>query len=707
MGLDERLRKAVREAGHHAVQDIKFTAGLEQRIRHQAALQTRKPKWRRAFIAVSAAVCIVIIGTAWGIRTGELQSAADRFFSALEEQDLQDYTRSSLEPLLQAVPELSGYKMSVEKASEEKIIVKLEKGDAWGSRAAAVINRENGTLEVFKWFMEGEDEHPPAAGLAREKAEAFVSLVAGDEGKPYRLMDNSEIQRPEFGYMDLDIAGRNVAFAAADAAPAISDLSVWVDQAGRIRAFSRMNMQEKKLLNAFAGKLPGLDEALVLEHKSAEVSGNGLVFASRERPGRILVIGSEGGLLSHYRIEASKQVESTDTTPKAVAMERADSLMRTALGEDAKNYRMQGYSNNTVRYVRYLNGLPVLGDDISVAVNESGQIESYDKEAHKYDLSAAPNPAEAVLKTAAEAEVTRNLKLTYVLPQENKEDMDSDRAMLQFTPALVGDWRIDAVSGKMEYGYGSNGMAYDHLPYRPISLQGAREPKLIWTKEQAAELLNAQSQADLTQMKYREYVEGEEEPASTKKKHFEWTNGDDQLLEVVTDTATGRVVEINTPRFNDQIKVSQEEALEAANRFLMQAIDPNVEEVQLSQMMQPGESTPVSHGSWQFEYLQSYQGIPVTYSNESEAYIVAVDPFTGKVHSFKDFSPSAAEKVSYPEPAGVMAKEQAARLFLQENPLQLVYTIDGFDGSQSEPRLVYMPQPGRTTAINAITEEDR
>lgn len=225
---------------------------------------------------------------------------------------------------------------------------------------------------------------------------------------------------------------------------------------------------------------------------------------------------------------------------------------------------------------------------------------------------------------------------------------------------------------------------------------------MIRSNEEASRLLEELSGRHLDSLAFTKR-EDESGPDARIQKVFHWETEDERRLEVDTDANTGQVVGIWIPRADNRITVSQQEAFKEAVRFLETYVDPGVEEIQVSQIIEPAEANPVSSGDWQFEFIKSHEGVPVLEQDTDEAYIVTVDPSTGKANGFVNKT-QHREEVTLPEKSGAVPVEQAAQAYLAHMPLQLAYTIKGVEGEELvEPKLIYIPMGDEDIRIDAIT----
>ena len=712
MDLEKELRESVQTVSRRSVQDVRFTPELEQRILKQLQ-ERRKRSYRRLSAAVAAVACLAVGVFAWTQGPVELREHFRHLATALSEKKDQALVQKALAPLLQAIPELDSYASEIEETSAYAIHVQLRQNDRVA--ASAAINRESGEVEAFKWFVEDSAEGLPAEQLAKERAAAFLQELLGTSYEQYELVAAGEIQRPRHGYLELDAEGFNVVYRQTQNGETIpfTDHSVWVDGAGRVVSYSHLNEAEQATLAKLQRILPELNSAAVLANKETSPSGASLALADADAQGNMALVSTEGkgDVLRAYEIEYVGE-PNTESAPKSLAVEKANQFLQEVLGDDSKNYRESGIFL-APRFMRYHNELPVLEDYIDVNVDGEGRIVRYRKNVGTYDLAALPDPAKAVSRKTAEEAVAENMKLRYFVSE--------DQPMLDYTPAVADlqtgavrslYWYVDAVTGKMQYGYGNNGIDYDrqasHESIR-LASRDSDQSIVIRTKEEAASLLANEWGWDLDGL---EFSESEETRGATGGKQiaFRWETEEEKRLEIIADARTGQVVSLTIPRADSNSTVSREDALQEALRFLGMYAGPGVEEVQIARTLEPGDATPVSSGNWLFAFFKSHEGIPVIGQTTNEAFRVEVDPATGKVNGFLDRT-DWQEDHALPDKNKAVPVEKAVQEYLAYLPLQLAYTLEGAEGEQiAEPKLIYVPMSDPTYAhkfihIDAITGE--
>lgn len=366
-----------------------------------------------------------------------------------------------------------------------------------------------------------------------------------------------------------------------------------------------------------------------------------------------------------------------------------------------------------------------MNDTIRISVNQAGRIVYYSKEAmKKHELASFPDGKTAVSVEKAKKEMEANIKLNYLQHFPVNRDRASGKVtqtkpLLEYTmsvstpqlgqPSSLG-WYIEGTSGKIAYSTGNNGLDYDRRKEeQAFAFQPPESYSIVTSKEEAKKLLQKEFGVSVESFKYTEY-DNSDQQSNHARKNYVWTDNSEKRYEVETDKQSGRVMGLRMPRQGSQVTIKRAEAEEAALEMLTKYIDPAVKEVQLAEVVEPGAATPVASGNWGFEFFMSKDGIPVLDKQPNEAYIVTVDPSTGKANGFENRRETDAH-VELPDAATVISKEQAVEQYLRAMPLQLVYLLKNEDDEWLDrPILAYIPwshdeNAGKHLHIDALTGE--
>jgi RNA polymerase sigma factor (sigma-70 family) len=497
-------------------------------------------------------------------------------------------------------------------------------------------------------------------------------------------------------------------------------------------AFARTNEAEEKTLEALSKAIPSV-QAYRLEAKTPDTRGYSMLLRTEDtqlaaKHISISVSGPQSELIG-YSVDRESAAE-TGKAPDALAIEKATQFIQQIVGADSGNYRRLTYDGPT-SFQRYVNGIPVIGDTLRVSVDGAGQVRSFSRDVPTLDQSAFPSLTEAVSKEAAKKELAANMKLKYEQGYVARRDPATNkpletRTLLEYTPAVTGislgrspspAWYIDAKSGKMEYGFGNNGIDYDRAKRTaPIPVTPPKQPVIVKSKAEAAQLLQAEFDVDLSKLIYRERSE------SQNTKTYAWKTAAGKETWVTTDARTGQVIQLNYPRADKKDSITEQAALAEATRFLQKYIDTNVEEVQLATVIPAGLGNGyTSSGDWEFCFFKSHDGVPLLDATGGDAYTVTVDPSTGKANYFRNTpalmygarddagGTASMGAESFPDKASVVPVEEAVEEYLKYLPLELAYLVRDVNGQLHEtPILAYVPMSSEADAaksfrIDAVT----
>ncbi|MDN9009971.1 YcdB/YcdC domain-containing protein [Brevibacillus laterosporus] len=719
MDVEKEFRESVQTVSRNASKDVRFTVDLEKRIKEKASKDVRK-RHRRLYAVATAVACLALAITVWKLTPSGLQEILKQSATALTEKKTNAIIEKALQSLQKAIPDLSSYQLDIKETADNRIKVQLRAKD--GKLAKVAINRETGSVEVFKWFNRDTTEQIPSEKIAKEKADLFLKSLLGNHSEEYQQVAISEIKRPKSGYLELDVKGMNVSYQQMKNGEPVpfAKLSVWVDGSGRVVSYGELNKSEQAMLIKLKEAIPELNTEATLTNKEVESSGYHFSLANADKEGNSLMISTEGkgDLLTNYNLETPRK-QGVEWAEKSLATKKANRFLQHMLGDDFSNYQETG-TTGRASYMRFYNGLPVLEDNLTVVVDKGGRIIYYSRATGLYDLASLPDRSKAISPKKAEEALTQNMKLRYIERSVVKRDPEThqvieERPLLDYTPAVshlqMGkirslNWYIDAGTGKVEYGLGNNGIDYDRrTTHEPIRLK-ASKPPMIKTKEEAARLLTDHFGVKVTGLPFSER-EGESR-FGAKQHVFQWQTKNEKRLEVVVNAKTGQVEEINIPRVDGKITVSQQDALKEAVAALEKYVDPGVTEVQISRILEPQEANPVNSGDWHFSFFKSQDGVPVIEQYPDQAYEVSVDPSTGKVNGFENLTQWKGNIV-LPDKSQAVPVKEAVQEYLKVMPLQLAYTLKGVDREKlSEPKLIYVSLSAKENAdkhiyLNAIT----
>ncbi|UED72967.1 YcdB/YcdC domain-containing protein [Brevibacillus sp. DP1.3A] len=730
MDVDKQIREVVRSASEESVEEVRFTKEMELRIRGAIAQNKHKNR-NRIFVAGSLAACLAVTAVGmhqqgWFPQLPNGKNVTNAIATTATKTNNKEANPNSVKvspeeailPLKKAIPALSKMTIRVDRTSYGFSNLTLLEGD--NARAKVAYDIQTGQIESFT--IDGDrgeqkEEKLPSAKTAEKAASAFLQAFLGEESKTYQLVetqiytDEYKVKGPwmSVNYQRME-NGQRVPFDV---------LSVGIDQHEQVTFFGRLNKSEQAFFTKLTDAVPDLNPSLLLLDKEKNHDGMLVILGKMNKEGHqvSLAIYGNGQALESYMLlyRDKKEAASRKEAEGAKALEQERQFLNKLLGADSENYRLLD-ANNPGLYLRYYNGLPVLSDEISIVTTDSGHVQYFRKEPVSFEPSRYPDVSTAVSEEVAIKELSEHMKLRYVQnPRIRPESKQGEKwqPILEYTPAVSfmqrgredgTEWHIDATSGKIVYGTGDNGLAYDQLNTKKAHpIESPKEYVKVRSKDEAKALLQAEFGVQVEGLTYRE---SERERDGRKK--YVWYDKNDKYIGVEVIAETGSVVGLGTPRSNAAVTVKRQQAEEAAFAFLHKYVDPGVKEVQLAQVIQPGEASPVSSGEWEFRFFLSKDGIPVQDREQKAAYSVTVDPSTGKVTKFDNYR-ETHELVELPASDKIISKDKAVEEYLRVMPLKLVYLMKDVDGQKlPQPKLAYVPWSeeklaNKFMALDAVT----
>ncbi|MGG4443581.1 YcdB/YcdC domain-containing protein [Brevibacillus fortis] len=730
MDVDKQIREAVQSASEESVEEVRFTKEMESRIRGAIAQNKHKNR-NRLFMAGSLAACLAVTAVGlhqqgWfpqmpsgkNITNAVATTTTNKKNTEANQNSVKVSPEEAVLPLKKTIPALSKMTIRVDRTSYGFSELTLLEGDT--ERANVAYDIQTGQIESFTMIgdrTEQKDAKLPSAKSAENAAKAFLQVFLGEESKSYQHIetqiytDEHMVKGPwmSVNYQRME-NGQPVPFDV---------LSVGIDQREQVAFFGRLNKSEQDFFTKLTDAVPDLNPSLLLLDKEKNHDGMLVILGKMNKEGHqvSLVIYGKGQALESYMLlyRDEKEAASRKEAEGAKALEQERQFLNKLLGADSENYRLLD-GNNPGLYLRYYNGLPVLSDEISIVTTDSGHVQYFRKEPVPFEPSRYPDVSTAVSEEVAIQELSEHMKLRYVQnPRIRPESKQGEKwqPILEYTPAVSfmqrgredgTEWHIDATSGKIVYGTGDNGLAYDQLNTKKAHpIESPKEYVKVRSKDEAKALLQAEFGVQVEGLTYRESVRERD-----GRKEYVWYDKNDKYIGVEVIAETGSVVGLGTPRSDTAVTVKRQQAEEAAFGFLHKYVDPGVKEVQLAQVIQPGEANPVSTGEWEFRFFMSKDGIPVQDREQKAAYSVTVDPSTGKVTKFDNYR-ETHELVELPASDKIISKDKAVEEYLRVMPLKLVYLMKDVDGQKlPQPKLAYVPWSeeklaNKFMALDAVT----
>ncbi|MFF0827070.1 YcdB/YcdC domain-containing protein [Brevibacillus sp. NPDC003359] len=736
MDVDKQMREAVRNGSQESIEEVRFTKEMELRIRGAIAQNKHKNR-NRIFMAGSLAACLAVTAVGmhqqgWfpqmpsgkNLANAVATTATNKKNTEAKQNSVKVSPEEAILPLKKAIPAISKTTIRVDSTSHGISDITLMEGN--NVRASVAYDIQTGKIESFMIngerpdYPENWDETSvkmPAAKTAESVANAFLQSFLGEESKSYQHL-GTETYVNEFREESIWLSVSYQRMENGKPVP-YDILSVRINSKEQVSFFGRLNKSEQAFFTKLTDAMPDLNPSLLLFDKEKSRDGMSIAVGNVNKEGHqaSLQIVGNGQALESYSIEEKDEKEepSWKQAKGAKAVEQERQFLNKLLGADSENYRLEDESKPGV-YQRYHNGLPVLSDQIRMTTDESDLLRFFRKEPDTFDPSQYPDVSTAVSEEVAIQELSEHMKLRYVQnPRIRPESKQGEKwqPILEYTPAVSfmqrgredgTEWHIDATSGKIVYGTGDNGLAYDQLNTKKAHpIESPKEYVKVRSKDEAKALLQAEFGVQVEGLTYRESVRERD-----GRKEYVWYDKNDKYIDVEVIAETGSVVGLGTPRSDTAVTVKRQQAEEAAFAFLHKYVDPGVKEVQLAQVIQPGEANPVSTGEWEFRFFMSKDGIPVQDREQKAAYSVTVDPSTGKVTKFDNYR-ETHELVELPASDKIISKDKAVEEYLRVMPLKLVYLMKDVDGQKlPQPKLAYVPWSeeklaNKFMALDAVT----
>ncbi|RNB87118.1 hypothetical protein EDM56_15625 [Brevibacillus fluminis] len=356
----------------------------------------------------------------------------------------------------------------------------------------------------------------------------------------------------------------------------------------------------------------------------------------------------------------------------------------------------EGVLQRELIYQMTVNKIPVLGTDIRIKIDGDGHLTRYTNYFNEIpDESRFPDAKKALSKKKAEAAYLGllDMQLMYNANQlvwdKNGEEATGLGPVLKYVPSFSG--AIDALTGKAAYEYVEDDEGgSEQIPYEKIKLTPQGKDIFIKSADDAQKVLEDALGIDLSQADYNE--SGNKQTRSYRFYTDEEKGG--SVARVMIDAKTGQLQLIDFRSYDDRTGTGfkPEEAKAAAVKKLEQWLGKDVTEVFLT----GGWSDPQGYS---FEFLPSYQGIPVE-SSENEVEFDGKGNLTRlRISLQNDFS-------KLPDSGKAISVEAAGRMYLKKNALKLTYVLQGVGEETGSPQvgLYYVPTyEGREAYVDAIT----
>ncbi len=478
-----------------------------------------------------------------------------------------------------------------------------------------------------------------------------------------------------------------------------------------------VNHHEQPLINA--GKIVGqtLEKVysvypeLRIYHSIQHLDGDRvqvrLQHAKDAAQAELTIDTNTGKLISfQWFLDASldnKEIKASDS--------QAKSFLQAMLGGQSHSYRLSpGSQADSYQFVRYVNEIPVIGDEISIETNETGRVINYWDHTPKLMVAdhLFPPPANLVSIEQIRDKLAEEMRLVYVENArvgEGEGNVASSSTLKMADAALIytpgvrfpGSVMFNAESGDLIYM--SN---YDRDFAHHTQPQAVKPPERLVTVKSNEEVIELLHEFGYS-VKAPEKIS--RQPLKAKQA---WTYMVDGEPRVYADQLTGAVLFIRgdtTVKAERSSQLSPKklaigEAEREAIRLIEPYLDPGVSELQLAHRDYIPE-----WGAYKYYFLASYRGIPMVQRHDgSLSYQVTIDAATGQMKEFSRLQVPALLLSRMPEhlrEPNVISQSEAAKLFIKETALRLGYIYAA--GNQNRPTLVYLPENSDPVRIDAIT----
>lgn len=407
-----------------------------------------------------------------------------------------------------------------------------------------------------------------------------------------------------------------------------------------------------------------------------------------------ITIDSKTGALLWYQLSGKgSAAHSQKAISEAQKEGIAASFLQSMMGEEGSRYQMIAGSSEMV-YQQFLNGIPLLGSEVAIRVDERGKVVQYSAShgALGLRLSDLIGPDQAITAEQLQATLRKQMRLRYI---ENLEAVDPNTGeitrtgpILEYAPAVrfSGALSLNAESGQIIYT--SN---YDRDTNRgvsPIRVSPQENRTQIKSKQEAAMFFR---QAwGLPVKSDTQIMEKTRDRGPLKGyKIYSWDGSGGSAM-LAADPVTGEVVELSRESKRGNERLAQKEVEREAVRYLQMYMDPTISEVQVAHT-----SYEKVQNLYTFTFMVSYAGIPVVKEPDQDiAYQIAVDGTTGELRAFrKNAVPDMASlQKKLPLKEEIITPEQAVTQYVKYNPFSLAYRRE--EGRPS-PVLVYTQEDQR------------
>lgn len=367
-------------------------------------------------------------------------------------------------------------------------------------------------------------------------------------------------------------------------------------------------------------------------------------------------------------------------------------------------YDGRGPTDYYYNFVRVVNGVSYAENSISISINaDTGQLRNFYV---NWDEKAQFPPMQNIIGTdQAEAIFSDQVELAY--QQLAGEARETPQVMLVYRLKGGSSPLIDAHTGKLiqDNGYrimedaaaGGIMEKYSQFPFTEAELQEIENIKNIMSADEA--LKKAKSLIKIPSSLKLEESNLQESSMFQQRIWSFYLRNEGQSMNVAVDATTGELVYLyswsNDQGQKNKVKYNREQAQRVAEEFIKKLQPEQFAEVALVHSNIDTIYEQEQPRTYNFFYERLVNDIPFS----SNGFRIEIDAYTGEVsyYNYMWWQPE------FPDPTGVIEKEQAAEIFLQDEGLDLDYRRLLGDNLKRDIKLVYNLKDRPSLMLDAFT----
>lgn len=452
----------------------------------------------------------------------------------------------------------------------------------------------------------------------------------------------------------------------------------------------------EKLYKEFP-EMRGSEQLIFLEtSKESQRREYYIEFRKRENDNVILYrdvsIDSQNGLLLSYSDNLLDEDDKNVATPKEASVKKATTFLQDFLGQSFEEYRIDSVNvdkkGTRIRYVRFVNNLPVKGMDYRVYLTGDGKmvrIGSGEVAGLLTEKPIFPNPSIGLDKSIIERNFAAYMKLQYKKREgQNEFSLLYEDDSIGYFNALTGE-EIKVT---------------DHSPYRKnysptIQVNPGGKQVKIKSAQEVPDAL-AQFGIDCKGAVFKVQPHYSYMPKEMAGYETKWKNK--KMIVITMDGIVSEFIISKPTEETGGTKLSDQELEQRALAYLQQYMTKGITEVK--RYITRGNSKEDKEQNMKFVF--TYKGVVVP----SHRYDLTIDKTTGEILSISLEMVKENFTKNWPDPTNAISPAEAAAIYLKHRPLTLTYVYPVKDGNmQQTPILAYTPIPNNrgSGSIDAIT----